>query len=188
MDLASSTERRELLALARESIERALTLSAFAPYPQRLRAPFHERRRSSFVTLRIRGELRGCCGSMDAPRPLAEDVWRNAWASAFGDPRFPPLTGQEWPNTHLHISVLRPLEPLTAPTEDALLSELRPGVDGLVLELGAARATFLPSVWKQLPDPRLFVQHLKEKAGWPPDFWSAQIRAWRYEADSFGED
>ena len=183
----SSTDRRELLALARESIERALELGACALYPQRQHSLVQQEHRASFVTLRLKGELRGCCGSMDATRPLAEDVWRNAWTSAFRDPRFAPLTAAECADTHLHVSVLHPLEQLPALQEEALLAQLRPDIDGLVLELGAARATFLPSVWAQFPDPRAFVRHLKLKAGWSAEFWSPQMRAWRYLTEGFGD-
>jgi uncharacterized protein len=143
--------------------------------------------RGSFVTLRIRKQLRGCCGNLTANRSLAEDIWRNAWASAFADPRFPPLEADEWCDTEVHISVLSPLEPLAVVNEEELLDRLRPNIDGLVLERDDARATFLPEVWYQLPDPQEFLEHLKQKAGWPAGSWSPHIRAWRYTTESFGE-
>ena len=87
-------QRRELLALARASIESALRLGDLAPCPDERIAPDLTLHGSSFVTLRIEGALRGCCGTVDAQRPLGEDVWRNAWASAFSDPRFPPLSAR----------------------------------------------------------------------------------------------
>lgn len=180
--------RRELLALARASIESALPHGELRPYA---RAPLNEElmeRGSSFVTLHNNGELRGCCGSIDAPRPLAEDVWRNAWASAFSDHRFPRLTASEWPQIDLQISVLSPPEPLVVRDEQDLLARLRPLVDGLILELGSSRATFLPAVWEQLPDAESFVRHLKVKAGWHAGFWSPQIRVFRYTTESFGEN
>jgi uncharacterized protein len=179
--------RCELLALARASIESALPRGELRPYAG---APLDEELMqpgSSFVTLHNNGELRGCCGSIDAPRPLAEDVWRNAWASAFSDYRFPHLTASEWPQIDLHISVLSPPEPLVVRDEQDLLVRLQPGVDGLILELGGSRATFLPAVWEQLPDAESFVRHLKVKAGWHASFWSPQIRVLRYTTESFGE-
>jgi uncharacterized protein len=182
-----NTERRELLALARESIDAALDLQALAPLLQRAFSPALLQRRSAFVTLRLHRDLRGCCGSIDAARPLAEEVWRNAWASAFADPRFPPLRHPEWREAHVHISVLEEPQPMSAPNEEALIRQLRPGLDGLILELGASRATFLPSVWEDLREPKVFVQHLKAKAGWSEEFWSSEIRVWRYAAESFGE-
>lgn len=124
---------------------------------------------------------------MNALRPLAEDVWHSAWASAFADPRFPPLEAVEYPRFDLHISVLSEFEPLRVADEAALLQMLRPDVDGLALEMGAARATFLPAVWEQIPDPAQFLRELKLKAGWRADFWSPQIRVSRYTTESFGE-
>ncbi|MGH8187678.1 MAG: AmmeMemoRadiSam system protein A, partial [Steroidobacteraceae bacterium] len=120
------TQRRELLALARASIDSALPRGELQPYA---REPLNEelmQQGSSFVTLRNNGELRGCCGSIDAPRPLAEDVWRNAWASAFSDYRFPRLTAGEWPQIDLQISVLSPPEPLVVRDEQDLLARLQP--------------------------------------------------------------
>jgi AmmeMemoRadiSam system protein A len=137
-------------------------------------------RRSTFVTLRIDRALRGCCGSLHAPRPLAEDLWHNAWASAFSDPRFPPLTVAEYPDIDVHICVLSELEPLVVADEAQLLRWLRPAVDGLVLQLDATQVTFLPAVWRQLAKPTDFLRELKRKAGWRGDFWSPQLRVFRY--------
>jgi AmmeMemoRadiSam system protein A len=182
------TQRRELLALARASIESALPNGNMVPYVHKPTFPELMRRASSFVTLRDDGELRGCCGSIDASRPLGEDVWRNAFASAFSDPRFPRLTSAQWPSIDVQISVLSEPELLLVRDEPDLLSQLQPFVDGLILELGSARATFLPGVWEQLPDAESFVRHLKVKAGWHADFWSPQLRVLRYTTESFGED
>jgi AmmeMemoRadiSam system protein A len=137
--------------------------------------------------LRRGAELRGCCGTLDAPRPLAEDVWRNAWAAAFSDYRFPPLTAAEWPYMNLHLSLLTVPERLDVTSEEQLLAMLRPSVDGLILETDTGRATFLPAVWEQLPDPAQFVRQLKLKAGWPATYWSDRVRVARYETESFGE-
>jgi len=181
----AANERLELLSLARRSIEAGLREGRLAPYPGP--APTDAGPRSCFVTLRIDRELRGCCGTIDPERYLAEDVWRNAWASAFGDPRFTPLTSAEYPRSDLHISVLGPLEALSAGSEAELLEALRPQTDGLVLEHGGSRATFLPAVWEQLQRPADFLRQLKLKAGWPADFWSPQLRVFRYTAEDFGE-
>jgi AMMECR1 domain-containing protein len=102
-------ERRELLALARASIESALSNGRdgqLVPFTAAPISPALTVRRSSFVTLRRSDELRGCCGTLDAPRPLGEDVWRNAWAAAFNDYRFQPLTAAEWPQVDVHLSLL----------------------------------------------------------------------------------
>ena len=186
-----TSERRELLALARASIDAALSPGRgnnnLVPFTPGLLPPALTVRRSSFVTLHRNEDLRGCCGTLEAPRPLAEDVWRNAWAAAFNDYRFPPLTVAEWPQVSLHFSLLTVPEPLDVASEDQLLAQLRPSIDGLILESDSGRATFLPAVWEQLPDPVLFVRHLKMKAGWPASYWSNRVRCLRYTTESFGE-
>lgn len=181
-----SAARRELLELAHTSIERGLAEDRLTPAPT-VGTPTLQLLRATFVTLQVHGALRGCCGSIEPRWTLAEDVWRNAWASAFADPRFPPLTSQEYADIGLHISVLSPLERVSVASESELWAALRPGIDGLLLQLDAARATFLPVVWESLPDPVEFVQQLKLKAGWRSDFWSPRIEAWRYYTESFGE-
>ena len=135
---------------------------------------------ASFVTLRIGEELRGCTGTLEAVRPLVVDVAQNAFSSAFRDPRFDPLGPEELRNLDLHISILDSPEQLTVTSEDELYRVLRPGRDGLILEEGARRATFLPAVWEQLPHPREFVGHLKQKAALPSDYWSPTLRLFRY--------
>jgi AmmeMemoRadiSam system protein A len=183
----SAHKRWELLSLARRSIEAGLRDGRRAPYPGPV-PPSDAGLRGSFVTLRVDQELRGCCGTINPERHLAEDVWRNAWASAFSDPRFAALTAAEYPRSDLHICVLSPLETLTVAGEAELLKRLRPQMDGLVLELGGSRATFLPAVWEQLQRPADFLRQLKLKAGWSADFWSPQLRVFRYTAEEFGEE
>jgi len=179
-------EERELLhKVARASIEHGLRTGRplavdTARYPPPLREPG-----ASFVTLNEHGQLRGCIGSLEAIRPLVEDVAHNAYAAAFSDPRFPPLRASELPDLDLHISVLSPATPMQFDSEQDLIRQLRPGVDGLVLEDGYHRGTFLPAVWESLPEPREFLQHLKLKAGLPPDYWSDTIRVSRYVTESF---
>lgn len=178
-----------MLAIARESIDTGLANGLRGAFSRPIAyAPLREPG-ASFVTLREHAShaLRGCCGSLEARLPLAEDVWRNARASAFGDPRFPTLTRSEWSEIELHISVLSAQEPFAVGSELELLTTLRPNVDGLVLEYGPHRATFLPSVWDELSDPREFVRHLLAKAGLSPSFWSPQIQWSRYTVQEFGE-
>ena len=180
-------DRQWLLSFARESIEAGLFTRSHAPLPQRDVSSALQEERAAFVTLHVGGALHGCIGSLEPRYPLFVEVWRNAASAAFSDPRFPALTKAEWPDATLHISVLERPQPLRADSEQALLHQLRPGVDGLVLELNGARVTFLPSVWEQLPSPEQFLAHLKAKAGWPATFWSSQMQAWRYGTESFGE-
>jgi AmmeMemoRadiSam system protein A len=144
--------------------------------------------RACFVTLRIAGELRGCTGRLEPEFPLVVDVARNAYRSAFGDPRFAPLRTEELGDLEYHISVLGPREPLPADSEEELFEKLRPGIDGLVLRDGSAAATFLPSVWESLSEPRRFVHELQRKAGLPAGHWSPTLRFERYEAVQIPEE
>lgn len=184
----AAAERRRLVEVARASIEhglahgRALAVSA-SEYPAALKA-----RRASFVTLHRDDELRGCIGHLEAVQPLVVDVAENAFAAAFRDPRFLPLTAAEWPAVSLHLSILSPPEALQFDSEAALVAQLRPRVDGVILQDGPNRGTFLPSVWDSLPDPADFLAHLKRKAGLAANHWSTRMAAWRYTAEGFGED
>lgn len=139
-----------------------------------------------FVTLHSNNNLRGCIGSLEAHLSMVEDVVHNADAAAFSDPRFPPLREDELAGLQLDISLLTPAEPMEFSSEQDLLNQLRPGIDGLILEEGYRRGTFLPAVWEQLPQPEQFLQHLKLKAGLPPNHWSENIRISRYTTQSFG--
>jgi len=178
-------ERILLHKVARASIEhgietgRPLTVD-IARYPHPLREP-----RATFVTLNEHGRLRGCIGSLEAVRPLVEDVAHNAYAAAFSDPRFPSLQARELADLDVHISVLSPAAPMSFASEEDLIRQLRPGVDGLILEDGYHRGTFLPAVWESLPDAHDFLQHLKLKAGLPADYWSDSIRLSRYVTETF---
>jgi AmmeMemoRadiSam system protein A len=140
---------------------------------------------ASFVTLHRAGELLGCIGTLRPHRALVADVAHNAYQAAFNDPRFPALTQAQLLGLDLHISVLTPLEPRAIESEEDLLAQLRPGIDGLVLEDGDLAATFLPTMWPRLQTAQRFVRVLKEKAQLPPDYWSATIRAYRYSTEEF---
>jgi len=150
-------------------------------YPAELSEP-----RATFVTLEKHGQLRGCIGMLEAVRPLVKDIAENAFSAAFRDPRFPPLQADELVDLAIHLSLLTPAEPMAFDSEQDLLSQLQPGVDGLILAEGYRRGTFLPSVWESLPEPRQFLRHLKQKAGLPPDYWSKNIRISRYRTEVIG--
>ena len=141
---------------------------------------------ASFITLTILRQLRGCIGKLTATRPLIEDVAKNAFAAAFEDPRFPPLTAEEFDQLEYHISILNPAEDMEFDSEADLLQQLRPGIDGLILEDRDRRATFLPSVWESLPTASDFLQQLKRKAGLPADYWSNTLQMQRYTVEEFG--
>jgi len=142
---------------------------------------------ASFVTLTRQGELRGCIGTLEAHRPLGEDVRENAVAAAFRDPRFMPLSRDEFEDIRVEVSLLSPTEPLLVTNEADALARLRPNIDGVVLEYGHYRSTFLPQVWEQLPNPAEFLAHLKRKAGLSMDFWAEQVRLSRYTVSKWKE-
>lgn len=181
-----STGGEVLLHIADRAVRRGLATGKVmnlnpGGYDQHLARPG-----ASFVTLKQGGRLRGCIGSLAAHRPLVVDVAENAFAAGFRDPRFSPLNDQDIERlTTIDVSVLSEPVPLRVRTQDQLLESLRPGIDGLILREGDHRATFLPQVWEQLPDRLTFLQHLRHKAGLPPDQWSAHIRFWTYQTQSF---
>ena len=140
---------------------------------------------AAFVTLKKGDQLRGCIGSLSAYRPLCEDVAENAYAAAFRDPRFNALTAEEIDDIDLSISVLTPPEMIVFTSEEDLIAQLRPGVDGLIMTEGSNRGTFLPSVWENYPQAESFLKHLKMKAGLPASYWSGTIKVERYETVSW---
>jgi uncharacterized protein len=150
-------------------------------------APWLQEPGASFITLTQHGALRGCIGSLQAHRSLLEDVKANAWAAAFHDPRFAALTEAEWPVTAVEVSVLSATQDMHCAGEADAQAQLRPHVDGVILEYGSHRATFLPQVWEQLPEPAAFLAHLKHKAGLPVDFWANEVRLQRYTVSKWSE-
>ncbi len=143
--------------------------------------------RAVFVTLTKGGALRGCIGQLEARQSLYEAVRRAARQAAFDDPRFPPLEARELPEVHVELSVLSPLEAVEVHSEAEALAALREGVHGAVLRCGASSGVFIPEVWKQLPDKRDFLQHLKRKAGLPLDAWLPGTTLHRFTAECFEE-
>jgi AmmeMemoRadiSam system protein A len=182
-----SGEHRLLLALARESIAHGLAHGRALAVDPTDYAPQLQAQRAAFVTLHEHGQLRGCIGHLEAVQPLVRDVVENAFAAAFRDPRFPPVTAGELEALHIEISVLTIPQPMQFASEADLLAQIEPGRDGLILEEGRARGTFLPSVWASLPQPEAFLRHLKLKAGLPQDYWSPRVRISRYRTESFAE-
>ncbi len=172
-----------LLAHARASVAQALGVAHAAPAD----AAFLDEPGATFVTLRVNDRLRGCVGSLAPRRALGEDVRANARAAAFDDPRFTPVEAHEYSALAVEVSVLSPSTPIVAASEDDLLAQLRPGVDGITLECGAGRATLLPQVWDHVSDPRDFVIALKHKAGLDPGFWSPEVKVSRYTVDKYVE-
>ena len=180
-------QQRELLAFARETIACKISGRALPDLPAG--EPVYELERAVFVTLHKSGQLRGCIGALQAREPLAAAVRSSAISASTQDPRFPPVTADELPELDIEISVLSPLRPLDCAGPEDLLRKLRPGVDGVVLEVGPRRATFLPQVWEKLPDPEEFLEQLSLKAGLPPDGWAdPKAKVSIYQVESFSED
>ena len=178
--------QQRLLDLAKSSIRHGLQTGRslkinLADFPAVL-----TERCATFVTLQKHHQLRGCIGMLEAVRPLAEDIAENAFLAAFKDPRFPPLADDEFGELEIHLSILTPAEPVSFTSEQNLITQLQPGIDGLILEEGRRRGTFLPSVWEQLPEPEKFLRHLKQKAGLAADYWSENIRIYRYRTEMIG--
>jgi len=124
--------------------------------------------------------LRGCIGTLEAHRALIADVRANAVAAAFRDPRFKPLEQHEFDAIRVEVSVLSAVELVACRDEDDAFAQIRPGIDGVIFEFGHHRSTFLPQVWEDFSDSRLFFGHLKRKAGLPPDFWDPAVKLSRY--------
>ena len=173
-----------LLPLARGAIATQLSLSA----PQAQDAPWLHNTGAAFVTLTMDAKLRGCIGTLEPHRALGEDVRANALAAAFRDPRFKPLSAQEFKNTKVEVSVLSPVEIMHWQSEADALAQLRPGVDGVIFEYGHHRSTFLPQVWEEFADAQTFMGNLKYKGGLPPDFWDPAVKLSRYTVAKFRDD
>jgi uncharacterized protein len=177
--------QRVLLTVAREALLAAAEGRRYSPQP--VSEDELQALGACFVTLTCHGQLRGCIGSLEAHRPLLQDVAENAKSAATRDPRFPPVRPEEVADLHIEISVLTPPQEIQFSSQEDLLSQIKPFVDGLVLEEGHRRGTFLPLVWQQLPEPEDFLRHLKQKAGLPQNYWSNTLRMYRYHAQVFEE-
>ncbi len=143
--------------------------------------------RAAFVTLHKHGQLRGCIGSILPTRPLIEDVMANARAAAFKDPRFTPLSRDELDQIGIEVSVLSVPEPLPYEGVEDLRRKIRPGTDGVIIRLNGRQATFLPSVWEQLPDFDRFFAHLCAKANLPSDCLIMHPEVYVYQAEKVRE-
>lgn len=171
-----------LLPLARAAIAARLGRSQGRPQADWLTEPG-----ASFVTLTVASRLRGCIGSLTAHRALGDDIESNAVAAAFRDARFRPLAAPELDALRIEVSVLTEPEPICAASRAEALAQLVPGADGVILNSGGRRATFLPQVWQQLPDPEEFYRALLRKAGLPPNHWDAGTTLERYGVESWIE-
>jgi AmmeMemoRadiSam system protein A len=186
--LLSEEDKQFLLRLARQALECASRGEPPPPISQDTLPRSLQEPRATFVTLTRRGALRGCIGALQAAMPLADDVREHAVAAAVEDFRFSPVRPDEVSSIEIEISVLTPPRPLRYELVDELLGKLRPGIDGVILESGYHRATFLPQVWDKVPDPEAFLGMLCEKAGLAYDAWrKGDLRVSTYQVESFHE-
>jgi len=181
-------EQEILLKIARDAIYAAvhgkpLPVIDLGSLPPRL-----SEKRGTFVTLTIQGSLRGCIGTLEAYQPVALDVQEHAVAAAMQDSRFPVLHPSELPLINIEISVLTPKQPLTYTDPADLLEKLQPGIDGVVLQDGFRKATFLPQVWEKIPDPGSFLSELCMKMGAPANLWQKKpLEVYTYQVEEFHE-
>lgn len=183
--MLENNDKNTLLELARESISHGMSHGAMSSVSAENYSETLQNNGACFVTLHYNKQLRGCIGSLTPYQPLVRDVVHNAFNAAFHDPRFSPLRPDELKDVHIHIEVLSTTEPVHFDSEEELIGMLRPGIDGLVLREDGHTGTFLPSVWSSLPEPEVFLQQLKRKAGLPMHYWSDSITVERYTTEAF---
>lgn len=167
-----------LFKYARASIKARFNNSRFKP--ERIPEPLRVKH-GVFVTLTINDQLRGCIGVTE-PTPVWEGVVKAARSSAFSDPRFPPLTKEEFRKIIIELSLL-------SVPEETTLKEVKEG-DGVIIKKGLFSALFLPQVWDQLPIKKQFLAHLCSKAGLSPDcylkpgtsFKKFSVEAWKEQS------
>lgn len=174
-----------LLKIGRAAIAQALGLDFQCHIDES--APWLQEWGASFVTLIQNHELRGCIGSLEAYRSLVTDVRSNAVSAALNDPRFLPLNVDEFETIAIEVSILSPTQRIAARNEAEAIRQIKPGIDGIVLEYGCYRSTFLPQVWDELKQPQQFLAMLKHKAGLPVDFWASDLKLARYTVSKWRE-
>ncbi|MCX6935295.1 MAG: AmmeMemoRadiSam system protein B [Verrucomicrobia bacterium] len=184
----TTADRRYLLGLARKSVLEAAASGQVPEVSADKLAPKFTAAKGCFVTLTTHGVLRGCIGYILPHGPLYRAVVENARNAAIRDPRFPAVKPGEVDQINIEISVLTEPLPLSFSSPEDLLNKLRPGVDGVVLQIGSREATYLPQVWEQIPGKVDFLNNLAEKAGCEPSAWRQSGTAvFIYHVESFKE-
>lgn len=187
-DPLTDQEKNILLRLAREAMEDRVKGKKLPALDNNSLTPPLRENGASFVTLTINAELRGCIGALEAYQSLAEDVREHAIAAALQDPRFPPVDKSELGRIRLEVSRLTAPHLLEYSTGEELLVKLNPHVDGVILKDGFRRATFLPQVWSQIPNPADFLDHLCAKMGARKSLWrETKLQVYVYQVEEFHE-
>jgi len=187
-DQLTPEERKYLLTLARQSLEKGVRGEKLPEIGIETLSPRLRSFGASFVTLTEHGNLRGCIGALEPYQPLAEDVREHAVAAALEDYRFSPVQPAELPAIKIEISRLTIPVPLEYNRPEDILHHLRPGVDGVILRDGIRRATFLPQVWEKIADANMFLSQLCMKMGAAPDTWrNKKMSVEIYQVEEFHE-
>jgi uncharacterized protein len=184
----NASEQDMLLNIARQALENAVKGDPLPQIKLDNLPPALQETGASFVTLTIAGNLRGCIGTLDAYQPLAMDVQEHAVAAALQDYRFPRVQPSELPHINIEISALTPRARLEYKSPQDLVARLRPHIDGVILQDGLCKATFLPQVWDKVPDPEEFLSHLCMKMGGSSDLWrKKKLDVFIYQVQEFQE-
>ena len=188
-DKLTFEEQQTLLRLARDAMERGVMGKQLSPLDEAALPPHLREIGSSFITLTVGGELRGCIGALDPYQSLAEDVRQHAVAAALKDPRFPAVRKDELNGIRIEVSRLTRPIPLEYKDANDLLSKIRPYVDGVILrDATGRRGTFLPQVWEKISDPAAFLNNLCYKMGISESLWrSGQLEVLTYQVEEFHE-
>ena len=188
MSALTLEEKQTLLRLARQALESSVRGQPLPALDSTTLSPTLRADGASFVTLTVHAELRGCIGALEPCQSLAEDVREHAIAAALQDYRFSAVEEHELPQIEIEVSRLSLPEPLDYTTAEDLLARLRPGVDGVILQDGFRRATFLPQVWEKVADKEEFLDHLCMKMGAAADTWRRKhLEVLVYQVEEFHE-
>lgn len=191
MSSISDEEGAFLVKLARKAVSEYFSSRKIISPPRDTPSRLYEKR-GVFVTIESYPdrELRGCIGFPEPVYPLVEATIRASLASAFEDPRFPPLTASELKSVVFEVSILTPpqLVKVSKPTEYP--SKIKVGVDGLIVERGFFKGLLLPQVaveygWNE----EEFLTHCCLKAMLPPDAWlDPNTKIYKFQAEIFEEE
>lgn len=177
----SEEQKQYLLRMARRSLEASVRGNSLPPLD--MDDPVLASPGAGFVTLKNKGELRGCIGLMEAVEPLCLTIARMARAAGLEDPRFPPVSEEELPEIRMEISVLSSLEPVRN------IEEIEVGKHGLRIQRGYHAGVLLPQVATEYGWSRIeFLNHTCLKAGLPVDAWEKGAEIFKFSAEVFGEE
>lgn len=168
-----------LVAVAKKSLQEAVKKNKYIPEKGEFPDALFDKG-ASFVTIKKDNILRGCIGSLVPHNAIIRDVATNTYKASNEDTRFSPIKEEELSSLSISISILTDFEPITFSKEEELLAEIEEGIDGIIIRDGNRQGVFLPSVWEDLPIKKDFLNNLKIKAGLSPNYWSENLKAYRF--------